>query len=348
VTAVGAINPGLPVEIGRIDKELGKLWEESGDTKTRASLINLAVYTESAESVDHNTRLFADIASQHACRAILIFAIPAAEHERAQAWISAHCHTADKGRQVCSEQITFQLDGIAAAALPNVVFSHLDSDLPLCFWWQADFREPIDEKLWSWVDRLIYDSRTWRDPIAQFPLVRRIGSLGDSRTVLCDLNWARLLNYRFALANFFDHAAALPHLRKIRNVEITHAPTFRTTALLLLGWLAAQLDWTLESVLSRHAFRDPSGAEIHFALREADGASISSCRFDAEGAQFDLTRECHSEFFQGQMAGDAFPSATQVLSAGKRKLVDILLMELSRGGTHPLYLKSLARVEPLL
>jgi hypothetical protein len=31
---------GLPVEIGRIDKELGKLWDSSDDTKTRASLIN--------------------------------------------------------------------------------------------------------------------------------------------------------------------------------------------------------------------------------------------------------------------------------------------------------------------
>ena len=42
------IEPGMPVEIGRIDKELGKLWEETGDTKTRASLINLAIYTENA------------------------------------------------------------------------------------------------------------------------------------------------------------------------------------------------------------------------------------------------------------------------------------------------------------
>ena len=45
------VEPGLPVEIGRIDKELGKLWEETGDTKTRASLINLAIYTESSEAV---------------------------------------------------------------------------------------------------------------------------------------------------------------------------------------------------------------------------------------------------------------------------------------------------------
>ena len=28
-TAEAPIEPGLPVEIGRIDKELGKLWEKS-------------------------------------------------------------------------------------------------------------------------------------------------------------------------------------------------------------------------------------------------------------------------------------------------------------------------------
>ncbi|MGB7839012.1 MAG: glucose-6-phosphate dehydrogenase assembly protein OpcA, partial [Terrimicrobiaceae bacterium] len=119
-TEQAPIEPGLPVEIGRIDKELGKLWEETGDTKTRASLINLAIYTESAESVAGNTNLISQIASQHACRALLIFANPGAPREGARAWISAHCHLAGKGeRQICSEQITFQLDGEMVAALPN-------------------------------------------------------------------------------------------------------------------------------------------------------------------------------------------------------------------------------------
>ena len=99
-TAQVSIEPGLPVEVGKIDKELGKLWEETGETKTRASLINLAIYTEDAESVSENTNLIAQIASQHACRALLIFANPGASREQASAWISAHCHLAGKGEQV--------------------------------------------------------------------------------------------------------------------------------------------------------------------------------------------------------------------------------------------------------
>ena len=258
------IEPGFPVEIGRIDKELGKLWEETGDTKTRASLINLAIYTENAGSLAENTDLISKIASQYACRALLIFANASAAQSEARAWINAHCHLAGKGeRQICSEQITFQLDGDMVAALPNIVFSHLDSDLPLYFWWQEDFREPLDKKLWGWVDRLIYDSAKWKAPAEQFGLVRKIRTLTEVRTILCDLNWTRLVGARFALAQLFDHSCALARVGKIESVAISSAS--HTTGLLLLGWLAAQLGWKLEPEqrilpLERgdpHRFRDP-------------------------------------------------------------------------------------------
>jgi len=35
--------PGLPVEIGQIDRELNKLWDAGDGVMTRASLMNLAV-----------------------------------------------------------------------------------------------------------------------------------------------------------------------------------------------------------------------------------------------------------------------------------------------------------------
>jgi len=39
---------GLPVEVSKIDQELKKLWQESQGAATRASLVNLAVYSEDA------------------------------------------------------------------------------------------------------------------------------------------------------------------------------------------------------------------------------------------------------------------------------------------------------------
>jgi hypothetical protein len=48
---------GLPVEIGKIDRELKKLWEQGGEVMTRASLINLAVYSEEPNSLATNTHI---------------------------------------------------------------------------------------------------------------------------------------------------------------------------------------------------------------------------------------------------------------------------------------------------
>jgi glucose-6-phosphate dehydrogenase assembly protein OpcA len=337
-------SPGLPVEIGRIEKELGKLWEESGDGKTRASLINLAIYTESAEAVAKNTDLIAQIASEHACRAILIHANRTAPERGAKAWINAHCHAAGK-REICSEQITFQLDGDSPSALTNVVFAHLDSDLPLCLWWQAPFPEHVDSRLWSWIDRLIFDSNMWANPAGQFARVRKIA---NARTVLCDLNWTRLLSLRQGLAQFFDNACALPCLREIDRVEITHAPGSRISALLLLGWLASQLDWKLDSVLGRHSFRAPDQREIAFELIEEPGALISECRLTAGPAKFCLERDKGQEFFHASMEGGPFEAKSQLLPAHRGRITDTLLVELGRGGKHPLYAKALDLVEPLI
>lgn len=340
------ITPGLQVEIGRIEKELGRLWENTGD-KTRASLINLAIYTESAGAVTRNTELIAQIATEHACRAILVYANHTAPEFGAKAWINAHCHAVNK-REICSEQITFQIDGDSPTALPNIVFSHLDSDLPLCFWWQAPFREPLNPRLWSWIDRLIFDSNSWEDPAGQFAIVRRIAAIGDVRTILCDLNWTRLYSLRFALAQFFDNACATPCLGNIQDVEIVHAPGARMSALLLLGWLANQLGWKLESVIGRHAFRSSEQKEITFRLIEEPGSCVSSCRLSTQISKFRVDRAAGGQFFHATATGGPLDRFSQLLPAGRERTADTLLMELSRGGSHPLYLRSLEIVEHLL
>ena len=73
--------------------------------------------------------------------------------------------------QVCSEQLSFVLEGPCVNLLTSIVFSHLDSDLPFYLWWQGEFHDPMDSQLWAWVDRLIYDSQSWRDFRAQLRLL---------------------------------------------------------------------------------------------------------------------------------------------------------------------------------
>src|SRR5438046_10464685 len=90
--AAETVSLGLPVAIDRIDRELKKLWSEGEGAMTRASLMNLAVYSEEPESLTRNTRLLARITEHHACRAIVIDVDPRAKTHRIEAWIDSPCH----------------------------------------------------------------------------------------------------------------------------------------------------------------------------------------------------------------------------------------------------------------
>ena len=340
-----AVEPGMPVEIGKIDKELGKLWESSDDTKTRASLINFVVYSEDAGAFSDDTEVISAVAGKHACRAILIHANPHAAKSSAQAWISAHCHAGGKGqRQICSEQITFRLDGDSAHALPNIVFSHLDSDLPLCLWWKADFPEPLDEKLWSWVDRLIFDSSSWQNPAHQFAVTRHLSSVQKGATVLCDLDWTRLHPWRFALAGLFDHASAFPWLSRVKSLRLDCAPGSRTTGLLLMGWLAGRLKWKAAA----DSFVALDGRKIPFEIEETPGPNLSFVSIDCGEACFELRHPQGADFFEAMIHAPGIDDTRQMIPAGKGQLADILLAELGRAGRHPLYTQSLEIIMPLI
>jgi len=329
--------PGIPVPMEGIERELGRLWKESGEDKTRASLINLAVYNEKPGSLENNSAIISGLAGEHAMRAILVEADPKTPGSSAEAWINMHCYPrGPKGGAVCSEQVSFRLSGEAARSLQSVVFSHLDSDLPLVLWWQADFQPPVKGKLWRWVDRLLFDSRHWKDPVGQFANVSAIAGLAEARMVLCDLNWARSLPVRQAIAGLFDAPGALAEIPMLRRFEITHAPGYRTTALLLGGWLADRLGWTPDPA-ERGAFRNASGESSRLELRETEGHSIGRLLVTSAKNSFEVVREPASDCYASTAAGESVHSPVRMVRAPREETREILLSELARGGSHPLY-----------
>ena len=341
---------GLPVEIGKIDRELKKLWEQGGEVMTRASLMNLAVYSEAPGSLPHNTQLISEITHEHACRAIVIAAEPAAA-DRAEAWISAHCHVSRAGaKQVCSEQLSFSLGGCYVGMLPNIVFSHLDSDLPFYLWWQGEFQDPVDPQLWTWVDRLIYDSQTWRDFNAQMRLVAAAQEEANQRVVLCDLNWTRLVQLRLALAQFFDHPPSRRWLAAIDRVEIEFAPGFRSTGLLLAGWLAAQLGWKSDGAGRRESvqFRDQRGQAVSLDLSEKQGEPIGRCSLFCGTTEFQISHRPDADLLDVCMDVQGSERMHQLMPAGRDNPVALVSEELMRGGPHRVYLRAVEAVRGLL
>lgn len=343
------ISPGLPVAPGEIDRQFGLLWEHSDAGKVRASLVNLVIYSESPDAIAENTPLLSEIAADHAFRALLVQADPHAKKSGVHAWITAHCHLRAAGqKEICSEQVTFKLDGSAAAHLPNIVFSHLDSDLPLYLWWQGALPADPDPQFWRWADRLIVDSSLWEDPAAQFGILQQIEGLGRGRCAIADLSWTRLFHLLYAVAQIFDIAAARARIGQVQRVSITHASGQRVTALELLGWIASRLNWQLDGC--RTGFVRPDGGTCAFELGESTDTapSITRVAFDFGDGEATIRRESGADFYLLDFAAQGSAPCSQMLPAGCEKIADILLSELSRATRHPLFLPAVRAIEPLL
>lgn len=337
------------MEVGQIGKEIKKLWDATGGATTRASLINFAVYCEGIEQAAANTERINEFTRNHACRALLIIAEPKAPESKVSAWINAHCHLTRAGaKQICCEQISFLLEGKACGFIPNIVFANLDSDLPLHFWWQGEFRDPIDEQLWAWVDRLIFDSQSWRNPRQQFALLQASIDAAQSRLTLCDLNWARSLRLRQAVSQMFDHPENVPILHNLQRVEIAHAPEFRSTALLLVGWFAAQLRLTPErQEESCLLFTTAEGREVRFNLSPAPGRSIGRCNICSGDAGVKVERDGSGDFFNVEVRLADGRVYRHMMPTGSNRTLSLLTDEIGLGSRHRVYLKALEATRAL-
>jgi len=337
---------GAPVEISQINRRLNELWEEEGDVLTKASLVNFAVYSEAPDALSVNTELMAQVTQEHACRVILLAANRAATRQRVQAWISVHCHTTGTGtKQVCSEQIAFLLDGDSPDLVRNILFGHLDSDLPLYLWWQGQFSNQIDQQLWRWVDRFFFDSQSWRRPAEQIEILRGSVASAGARCVLCDLNWRRLIYVRLAVAQLFEHPWAAQQIHSIREVTLTYNPEYWTTAVLFVSWMASQLGWRLEEQSdNEYRFKSGrSGSAVLVKTTALPGPWIGEVRVGFERGALGV-KWAH-DFLETCFTGDL--QLTQMLPVGGTSIRALMEEELTRGGEHRTYLAALKIAEKL-
>jgi glucose-6-phosphate dehydrogenase assembly protein OpcA len=337
---------GTPVEVGAISRELKKLWL-ADQTRTRATLFNFAIVCEGEAAMQESTELLAHFVGSHAFRAILIGIDPSPGETSVQAWINAHCYLPKAGaKHVCSEQVSLFIKGEVRAALPNLLFQQLDYDLPLTLWWRGDRLDHLHPEVWRWVDRLIYDSQCWSDPKQNIAVLRE--QVESQRTVLCDLAWTRTLRLRQSLAQMFDtpeHASALRHLE---HVSISYAPGARASACLLLGWLAAQLNWVRQSSRGNAiSFRD-ANVSITCELKEEPGIGVSRLELKASDLTVAALRKPETTFLHLEVREPDGRIIQHLMPADCAKLAALLDDELASGGLHRVYGKALAVAEDLL
>lgn len=321
---------GLETPISRIDRALKKLWE-GDEAKTRASLINLAIYTEDSCQLMADNDLLDELAAEHACRALLILALPEAQPPRARAWIQALCRPYQGKQVVCSEQISFVLEGGDSAQVQNIVFAHLDSDLPLVVWWQADLAKNFEERLYSRIDTLIIDSSRWSDPARQFDALLAATNAETAGFDVRDLAWTRSHFMRTALAACFQDATTCQNLGKLQSIRITHLKGQRTTALLLAAWINQRLK-----------------ADLSVELTEKDtGPALQDLVLEGPGVRGEVRRDCDSCFVRvSSTCGEN--TREELLPADVDSEAELVSEQLSRFHGSTLYSSMLPFVRSML
>lgn len=272
---------GCEVPVGDIDAKLHRFFTggqgDGGDNPAgiaRASLMNLAIYAEEAASARELSATIEELTRETACRAILILA-RAGGAPAVRSWIQAHCRLSDQGEKtVCTEQVSFLLSGADASLVRNTVFAHLDSDLPLVFWWRGELSDVFEERLYSRLDRFLFDSATWDRPANQFLRLQRALEESGGAFVAHDLAYTRSHPVRTAIARIFDDPAARQALPSLEGFDLAHAPGQRLPALWLSAWIAGRLGGQLDgknSAAGRFLFRTSSGRSLDITCRERSG-----------------------------------------------------------------------------
>ena len=343
---------GMPTQPGRIDAALESYFGDD-ETRTRASHMNLAVYTEDPGTLMLNHERLQKLTYEHACRALLIAIMHDSSAPVAvQTWITAHCHLDPKGeKSVCSEQASFLLSGNCQALVSNVVFSHLQSDLPLVMWWQGELTDSFTRSLYSRIDRLIVDSSPWENAASQFKQLlealvlkgSRMAIWRDNQLLFHDLAYTRGYFHRLAIAHAFDDPRAESQLLpSLSSVRICYTKGHRTAAVYLAAWISTQLEARLIEAAD-DSFQLHGHTEFTLTIDEQDGSHpIEEISMKSPNSSVRVSPDEHGEYLT---ILSEFPdgSKTDVLPGPDESDESLVSEILMRGGNNLLLKKILPR-----
>ena len=263
-----ALSAAKGIEVARLEKELTAMWSTATEGRdndegredaaasgvTRACVLNLVACTLHPDSRAKVDEVLDDVIEQHPAR-MLVLVIDQHGAPKLDAYVSTRCQLSSKGaKQICGEQITIEANGVAGETLASAVAPLLIPDVPVFLWWKdvPDFDDKLFQRLAATADRVVIDSTSFVQPDENFLRLAEVIGAPQSKLKLSDLSWGQLTAWRTLLASFWDVPEYRTHLDWIDQLEIIYeqpgassgAITLR--ALLIVGWLSAQLGWQTE------------------------------------------------------------------------------------------------------
>jgi glucose-6-phosphate dehydrogenase assembly protein OpcA len=181
------------------------------------------------------------LAERHPSRTIVLVPQPDAP-DGMEADVDQQCFPlAGSERSICTETIEVRLGGEFASRPASIVEPLLIADLPVFCRWRGEppWGGPELEQLADLVDRLVIDSREWREPATGYA---KLVELFDS-TAVSDIGWSVTYDWRLALAKRWPAIA--------KQEIVVGGPA--AEASLLRGWLGARLKRQLRPVESADA-----------------------------------------------------------------------------------------------
>jgi glucose-6-phosphate dehydrogenase assembly protein OpcA len=205
-----------------------------------ARVLNMIVFVDAAWSGEIANRL-RGVGRYHASRLIVLSYEPRRERLDARATIAADEDPAPGQLALLRETVILQigdrhLDDLLTIADPLVV-----TDMPTLLW-SPHGHPQIVETLLALAQSVLLDSvdePVWREAIG------RACSL-TSRAYVVDLAWLRSTPWRERVASTFDPMPMRTELEEITSATVRHHPDSTVAAMLLLGWLASRLGWTVD------------------------------------------------------------------------------------------------------
>jgi glucose-6-phosphate dehydrogenase assembly protein OpcA len=209
----------------------------------------------------------------HASRTIVCSVVPGRTDIGAIARLGTDMHPRPGEFAVLRETVVLDVGERHLPHLESIVDPLVVSDVPTVVWSPSD-RDAAVRALAALAEVVLLDSTEPDSPSAAIRRTR--GWLEVARVV--DLAWLRTAPWRERLAASFHPAGLRADLERIRAVTVRHHPCSAVTALLLVGWLAAQLEWRLHPLELTGSRRQGVAAarrrEVRLALVPSAGQQV--------------------------------------------------------------------------
>jgi glucose-6-phosphate dehydrogenase assembly protein OpcA len=261
------IEKTLDVEV--VERQLAELWEQTSGNRDvddeavvlRARVANLLVFVATDELLNDVHEMLQALTASHPSRVLMMLGERGAPDRDIEMAVASLLQTDKRagGKRLCCEEVILKAQGSFVIELPSAALPLLVSDLATFLWWRdaVQVSDKVFDTLLLATDRLVIDSAEFEDPRSDLAEINKLfaqeNQKGQGQVGISDLNWARLTLWRGLLADFYDVPAYQEWLDEIDFVRIDYvAPerdptTVAPQALLIAGWLASRLGWSLSS-----------------------------------------------------------------------------------------------------